>query len=243
MNTTTGLLRSLLMYYGVPGRYGRMRRFYRPFIQPGDVCFDIGAHVGNRIRVFLALGARVVAVEPQPQMMQWLRWLYGRHRRVTLVEAAVGAQTGMATLYVSQRTPTVSTLSVNWITAVQQDPAFAQIRWETAVSVPVLTLDELIARFGRPTFCKLDIEGYEAEALRGLSQPLSALSFEHIPAAASLTAACVTRLAELGTYQFNYAPGESQRLLWPTWQSATALLAALAQLPPGSGDVYAQWQG
>lgn len=243
MNTATGLLRSLLMYYGVPGRYGRMRRFYRPFIQPGDVCFDVGAHVGNRIRVFLALGAQVVAVEPQPQMLKWLRWLYGRHPRVTLVAAAVGAQAGAATLYVSQRTPTVSTLSADWITAVQQEPSFAHVRWDTAVSVPVLTLDELMTQFGRPAFCKLDIEGYEAEALRGLSQPLPALSFEHIPAAASLTAACVARLAELGTYQFNYAPGESQQLLWPAWQSAEALLAALAQLPPGSGDVYAQWQG
>ncbi len=243
MNAPSGLLRSLLLYYGVPGRYGRMRRFYRPFVQPGELCFDVGAHVGNRIRVFLALGAQVIAVEPQPQMMRWLRWLYGRHPRVTLIAAAVGAQAGTATLHISRRTPTVSTLSADWITAVQQDPSFARVRWETAVSVPVLTLDELITRFGRPAFCKLDIEGYEVEALRGLSQPLPALSFEHIPAAAHLTIACTARLAELGTYQFNYAPGESQRLLWPAWQTAEALQVALTQLPPGSGDVYALWQG
>lgn len=243
MNTTFGLLRSLLMYYGVPRRYGRMRRFYRSFIQPGDICFDVGAHVGNRIRVFLALGARVVALEPQPTIMAWLQRLYGRHPRVTLVEAAIGAQAGTAVLRISQRTPTVSTLSPDWIAAVQQDPSFAQVRWETAVTVPVLTLDALITQYGLPAFCKLDIEGYEAEALRGLNQPLPALSFEHIPAAAHLTAACVLRLAELGAYQFNYAPGESHRLLWPAWQGAAALPVALAQLPAGSGDVYALWQG
>lgn len=238
MKAHLGLLRSLLMYYGVPGRYGRMRRFYRQFIQPGDLCFDVGAHVGNRIRVWLALGARVVAVEPQPQMMAWLQRLYGRHPRVTLVAAAVGAAPGQATLHVSSRTPTVSTLSAAWITAVQQDPSFAHVSWDTAVSVPLTTLDELMASYGRPAFCKLDIEGYELEALRGLTQPLPALSFEHIPAAADLTIACLNYLAQLGDYRFNFAPGESHRLLWSAWRTPAELHAALPQLASGSGDVY-----
>lgn len=238
MRTTFGLLRSLLLYYGVPGRYGRMRRFYRQFIQPGDLCFDVGAHVGNRIRVWLALEARVVAVEPQPLMMVWLQRLYGRHQRVTLVPEAVGAAPGQATLHVSGRTPTVSTLSADWMSAVQQDPSFAKVRWETAVSVPLTTLDQLISRFGRPAFCKLDIEGYELEALRGLSQPLPALSFEHIPAVTNLTASCLNYLAELGDYRFNYAPGESHRLLWSEWLTAEAMIGELANLPSGSGDMY-----
>lgn len=240
MRETLGLLRSMLMYYGVPGRYGRMRRFYRPFIQPGDLCFDVGAHVGNRVRVWRGLGARVVAVEPQPQMMAWLRRLYGRSPQVALVASAVGAKVGQATLHVSSRTPTVSTLSANWISAVQQDPSFARVAWDTALTVPLTTLDALIAQYGRPTFCKLDIEGYELEALRGLSQPLPVLSFEHIPTAHDLTAACIDRLAELGAYRFNYAPGESHRLLGTQWLSPEAMRAALPQLPPGSGDVYAQ---
>ncbi len=240
MRKTFGLLRSLLMYYGVPGRYGRMRRFYRPFIQPGDLCFDVGAHVGNRIRVWRGLGARVVAVEPQPQMMAWLQRLYGRSPQVILVSAAVGAKTGQATLHVSSRTPTVSTLSANWISAVQQDPSFARVAWDTVVSVPLTTLDALIAQYGRPAFCKLDIEGYELEALRGLSQPLPVLSFEHIPAAQGLTEACLDRLTDLGAYRFNYAPGESHKLVWAQWLSADELRAALPELPPGSGDVYAR---
>ncbi len=240
MSSSWGVLRSLLMYYGVPGRYGRMRRFYRPFIQPGDLCFDVGAHVGNRIRVWRGLGARVVAVEPQPQMMAWLRRLYGRSAQVALVASAVGAKAGQATLHVSSRTPTVSTLSANWMSAVQQDPSFTGVAWDTAVTVPLTTLDALIAQYGRPAFCKLDIEGYELEALGGLSQPIPAISFEHIPAAQGLTAACVARVAELGAYHFNYSPGESHQLIWATWRHAAEMAAALPQLPPGSGDVYAR---
>lgn len=61
-----GLLRSLVIYYGLPGRARRDRDFYRQFVQPGALVFDVGAHVGNRLRVLRQLGARVVAVKPQP---------------------------------------------------------------------------------------------------------------------------------------------------------------------------------
>jgi FkbM family methyltransferase len=232
-----GLLRSFLMYYAIPGRYGRMRHFYRPFIQPGNLCFDIGAHAGNRIRVWLALGARVVAVEPQPQLMRWLQRLYGRHPRVTLLQTAVAAQSGTATLHISSRTPTVSTLSASWIHSVQQDPSFAWVQWDRAVTVPVVTLDELIEEYGRPTLCKIDIEGYELEALHGLSQAIPTLSFEHIPAA-NLTTACLARLTKLGYREFNYTPGERHQFHFPTWRSATEMMASLGQLPEGSGDIY-----
>jgi FkbM family methyltransferase len=233
-----GLLRSLLTYYAIPGRYGRMRQFYRPFIQPGDRCFDIGAHVGNRIRVWLSLGAQVVAVEPQPHLMRWLQRLYGRHPRVTLLQTAVAAQSGTATLHISSRTPTVSTLSTSWIQSVQQDPSFTWVKWDKTVTVPVVTLDGLIAKYGRPAFCKIDVEGYELEALRGLTHAIPTLSFEHIPAANDLTTACLTRLTELGYKQFNYTPGASHQFYFSPWLSAADIMANLWQLPEGSGDIF-----
>ncbi len=236
-----GIMRSLAMYYGVPGRHGRMRRFYSQFIQPGDLCFDIGAHVGNRLRVWAGLGARVVAVEPQPHLMRWLRRFYGRHPHITLVEQAVGATVGSATLHISRRTPTVTTLSLEWITAVQRDRSFTGVQWDTAVTVPVTTLDELMARYGRPAFCKIDVEGYELEVLRGLSQPIPTLSFEYISAAITIAIDCIERLAELGRYEFNYAPGESHRLQSAHWLSAAEMQAVLMQIDKGSGDLYGRW--
>jgi FkbM family methyltransferase len=219
-----------------------MCRFYRPFIQPDDLCFDIGAHVGNRIRVWLALGARVVAVEPQPHLFRWLQRLYGRHPRVTLLKTAVGsptaAQSGTATLHISSRTPTVSTLSPTWINNVQKDASFAWVKWDKTVDVPVVTLDGLIAAYGRPTHCKIDIEGYELEALHGLSQAIPSLSFEHIAAATDLSHACLSHLSQLGYTQFNYTPGESHHFHSPTWLSAQAMTKQLLQLPEGSGDIY-----
>jgi FkbM family methyltransferase len=236
-----GLLRSIAMYYGVPGRGRRMRNLYGHFIRPGDICFDIGAHVGNRLRVWTGLGAQVVAVEPQPYLMRWLCRLYGRHPHITLLPQAIGAAPGQATMYVSHRTPTVTTLSTSWQTAVQRDPSFATVRWDTAVTVSVTTLDELIARYGRPAFCKIDVEGYELEAVRGLSQPIPALSFEYIAAAREIAIHCIGRLTELGPYEFNYSPGESHRLQSVRWLPAVEMQDVLAQMDSGSGDIYGRW--
>lgn len=236
-----GILRSLAMYYGVPGRYARMRRFYAQFIPPGALCFDIGAHVGNRLRVWSGLGARMVAVEPQPRLMLWLQRLYGGHSRITLLEQAIGAQPGSGTLYISSRTPTVTSMSREWISAVQRDASFSQVAWDKTVTVPVTTLDELIAEYGLPAFCKIDVEGFELEVLRGLSQPVTALSFEYIPAAMAVAVGCIERLEQLGRYEFNYSPGERHELQAPSWLTAAEMKAVLAGLNEGSGDVYARF--
>ena len=107
-----GLARSVSIYYGNPLRSRAHRSFYRQFIDPGDLCFDVGAHVGNHIRTMLKLGARVVAVEPQPRFQWLLHRFYGDNPEVTLVDKALGATPGEAELYVSSRFPTVTTLSV-----------------------------------------------------------------------------------------------------------------------------------
>jgi FkbM family methyltransferase len=129
MHHWQGLLRSLVIYYANPRKLWRMRRFYAQFMQPGDLCFDIGAHVGNRLWVWTVLGARVVGVEPQPLCMHFLRRCYGRRTDITLVEEAVGATPGEQTLWSSARTPTVTTLSTQWIQAVRQIPSFATVQW------------------------------------------------------------------------------------------------------------------
>lgn len=238
-----GVVRSLLMYYGQPWRLPRMRRFYAQFIKPGDLCFDVGAHVGNRLRIWQALGARTIALEPQPHLMRWLQRLYGRQNNIVLLEAAAGAGSGTATLHISSRTPTVTSLSADWISTVQQDPAFSRVRWDRTVNVPVTTLDLLIAEHGAPAFCKIDVEGFELEVLRGLSHALPALSFEYIPATRALAVACIGRIGELGDYTFNYSPGESHRLQSNQWLSPSDMLKVLAGIRAGSGDVYARLAG
>lgn len=241
LDDTLGLLRSLAIYYA-PGRVRRLTRFYAPFIRPGDLCFDVGAHVGNRIAAWTQMEAWVVAVEPQPLLMSWLRRRYGRAPSVTLVEAAVGAAPGRAVLRHDPRNPTVSTLSAEWIAAVGRDPSFGNVHWREADAVEVTTLDALIAAHGCPALCKIDVEGFEAEALRGLSVALPLVSFEFIPAAIDVAHDCLARLGALGTYIYNWFPGESHHWAAAEWQPAAAMAAQLDRLGEGraSGDIFAR---
>jgi FkbM family methyltransferase len=237
-----GFGRSLLIYYGQPWRIAAMRHHYAALIEPGDLVFDIGAHVGNQTRCLAGLGARVVAIEPQPRFATWLRWLFRGDPRVVVVETALGAKSGKASLYPSPRTPTVASLSTDWIASVGSAPSFSRVRWEAPLEVPVTTLDALIEQHGLPRFCKIDVEGFEAEILRGLSRPIALLSFEYVPAAVHIACEAVGLLAALGTYRFNATIGEHRAFCWPTWQEPAAILAWLRQHRPDerSGDVYAR---
>jgi FkbM family methyltransferase len=217
IRTSLGLLRSLAIYYGKPFNRRRLKRFYGQFVKPGDLCFDLGAHLGNRSDAFLRLGAQVVAVEPQPSCVQFLQFWFGKKSSFTLVEQAVGAQEGSLPLHVSALTPTVTTLADRqWQDIIDKDTSFKVI-WDKAIEVPVTTLDQLIASYGLPDFTKFDIENYELEALQGLTQPLPSLSFEYYPATIDRACQCIDRLESLGRYRYNWSFGESQKLNLEEW--------------------------
>jgi FkbM family methyltransferase len=235
-----GLARSLAVYHLVPGRQRRLRRLYRRWLAPGDLVFDIGAHVGNRTRAFAALGCRVVAVEPQPHVAALLRRLVGRRPEVTIVEAAVGPVGGRMQLAVSDRTPTVSTTAAPWRDARSREAGFAGVAWNRQVDVDATTLDELIARFGTPAFVKLDIEGGEPAALDGLTTPVRVVSFEFLGSALDAVERCTRRLAALGGYRFTWSAGESSQLAAETWLDARTLLTRLGEARLEHGDVYAE---
>jgi FkbM family methyltransferase len=241
ISRTAGITRSLLTYYGPVWRRRRMEAFYRQFLHAGDLAFDIGAHAGNRVRVFRRIGARVIAVEPQPDFIAVLRLLYGRDSGVCIEASGVAAEPGQGKLHLSTRTPTVSTFADSWREDVQTDRRFQRIRWDTAISVPLVSLDELIARHGEPQFCKIDVEGFEHEVLSGLRQPLAALSFEYIPVAAAGAIACVERTSALGDYRYRHSRVETHRWASPGWLEPQAMIELLDRLPTDdrSGDVYA----
>jgi FkbM family methyltransferase len=237
-----GFGRSLIIYFGQPWRTRGLDRHYAAFLGPDDLAFDVGAHVGNHTLSFARLGARVVAVEPQPAFAAWLRRLFRDQPRITVVESALAATPGVVELYRSPRTPTVATTSPKWIDKVRASGGFKGIRWSEAIEVPALTLDALIARHGLPRFCKIDVEGYEAHILRGLSQPIPLLSFEYVPAAIDIAFEAMALLAALGPYRFNLTIGERRQWRWPAWQDAESVERWLRALRPHerSGDIYAR---
>ncbi|MGH1477936.1 MAG: FkbM family methyltransferase [Geminicoccales bacterium] len=237
-----GLLRSLVIYYGQPWRTAGLKELYRPFISPGDLAFDIGAHVGNRSRCWANLGAKVVAIEPQADLATWLRYQFKNRDEILVVETALAGEPGLASMHVSPTNPTVTTLSDDWIDNVTKTDGFKDVAWQAPVEVKVTTLDRLIDTHGLPVFCKIDVEGYEAEVLKGLSQPIKALSIEFLPAVIEVALEAVDLLESLGRYQYNVSFGEGMAFDRPDWQSADQMRHWLTQQRGGqrSGDVYAR---
>lgn len=237
-----GLFTSFLIYYGIPFRLLRLRRFYGSFLRPGSLVFDVGAHLGNRVRAFRSLDATVLALEPQQSCEVVLRRLYGGDSQVELVKEAVGSQAGEAELHVSPENPTMSTLSTGFISQITEHYPEQHIRWDRRESVQVSTLDELIGRYGEPDFVKIDVEGFEPQVLQGLSRPIRALSFEFLPAAKEGALECIARLEELGNYEYNYSLGERMRLELEGWCDGAAMRARVDGMRSGepSGDIYAR---
>jgi FkbM family methyltransferase len=232
--------RSFRIYYGDKRRAAAMDRLHANFVRPGDLVLDVGAHVGDRVGSFCRLGARVVAVEPQRAMVMALRLLYGRSKSVAIEAVAVGREPGRARMLVNADNPTVSTVSSAFVEAAREAPGWEAQRWSETIDIEVTTLDVLIAQHGIPTFIKLDVEGFEAEALHGLSQAVRALSFEFTTIQRDVALACIERCSALGYTRFNAALGETQTLVGE-WIAARDVARWLIELPQAanSGDIYA----
>jgi len=242
--TIRGVARSLRIYYGNGERRAAIDRLYGSFVAAGDLAFDIGAHVGDRIAVLRRLGARVVAVEPQPALVKTLKLLYGRDRAVAIEPVAIG-RAGMAKFHLNVDNPTVSTASDAFRKAADGAPGWEGQTWTRTIDVPVITLDMLAARHGAAAFIKIDVEGSESEALAGLTRPSPTLSFEFTTIQRGVAEACVERCAELGYRRYNAALGESHILVHRDWVSAEEITGWLRSLPQSanSGDIYARLPG
>ena len=216
--------------------------FYSQFIKEGDITFDVGANHGNRTEVFLSLGAKVVAFEPQPLCAEDLARRFSKNRNFALVQKALGATVGKGTI--SQcKADTISSMSKEWVESVKNSGRFSEYEWSSSLDIEVSTLDAEIGRFGRPSFLKIDVEGYESEVLSGLSMAIDAISFEFVPEVQANTIKCIELLNRLGDYTFNYSLGESMRLEMPSSVTKDQILEIVRGFSErGSkefGDIYA----
>lgn len=241
LREAAGIARSLAVYRARPSHARGLVRLYRGFVRPGDLVFDVGAHVGDRIAAFRALGARVVALEPNGRLFAVLSALHGRDRDVTLVRAAAGPSSGRSVLRINRRNPTVSTLSDGFVAGAREADGWRDQSWDASAEVEVVALGDLAGRLGPPAFVKIDVEGFEAEALSGLAAAPPALSFEITTMARAAGLAALDRAVALGFDRYRLSLGESHVFHHPGWIEADAMRAMLRDLPASanSGDVYA----
>ncbi len=220
-------------------RHAAQRRFLAGFIGRGDLVFDIGANVGHYTLVARSLGARVVAVEPQAALAAHLARRFRGSDAVEVVHCAVGASPGTATLHKTAQLSEAASLRADARdrSRFARDHPFTQ-----SETVAVVTFEDLIARHGRPDFCKIDVEGHEGAVLAGLRSLVATLSFEFNREYRDDTALCLAQLSALAPYRFNYALGEATELAEPAWLEAPAAESALWSRPDPLlwGDIYAR---
>ena len=236
-----GVIRSRMIYNN-PVKRRRLHRFYRNILRPGDLCFDIGAHIGAQSATWLDLGTRVIAVEPYPRLFKFLESRFHRHPAIRLVQAAVSDQMGQLELHISSIAPTVSTLAdEDWRKTLHDRSSF-DVQWDQRLTTRVVTLQHLIEQYGTPAFIKLDVEDFEWQALMGLQVPVPFLSFEYFSYLPDRSTRCIERLAVLGDYEYNVSYREYFELAYPRWFTREEMLAWIANRDPDahSGDIYAR---
>ena len=213
-----------------------MLNFYSGFLSPGDVVFDVGANVGYYADTFLALGAHVVAVEPNPALCGRLKQIAQRSNLV-IENCALGDKEGTAFFHVCSD-PGLSTLSNEWYEHAKTSPIHGGAHWDEAVEVEVKTLDSLAAKYGVPAFVKIDVEGFEDHVLAGMSFRPNALSFEFHLALVNVALACLNHLRD--GYRFNYCLGLETKFRLASWVDASEIEKALVDVRTNEeyGDVY-----
>jgi FkbM family methyltransferase len=248
------------LYWRVAGKRWIIARekqldFYRrllPELRAGDLIFDIGANEGFKTDLFLRLGARVVAVDPDETNQSILRGKFARFRLVrkpvVIVGKAVSDNIRSETMWIDGPGSAVNTLSQKWATALSANKArhtqgHSGLDFAQQKIVETTTIEQLISAHGIPIFIKIDVEGYELNVIRGLQRPVPYLSFEvNLPEFRLEGLQCIEILGRLtGAGKFNYAVECEQGLALERWLNADEFLPVLRQCADTAIEVF--WKG
>lgn len=239
-----GLLGPARTIYGLTAgrdakRQRRLKRdFFSRLLAPGDLVFDVGANLGSYAEIFASLGARVVALEPNPDCVSHIRRSYPGPL-IDVIGTAVGASAGVATIRLAERSD-MSSMSADWIQAIRAAQGLDEKIWANQITVPVITLNSLIEKYGMPKFIKIDVEGFEESVLSGLSTRPAILSFEFNTNFRDATLRCLRRLKQVEDCSFNFVTGEPFRFELSEWVEFEQICAKIGSLREncGYGDIF-----
>ena len=210
---------------------------YQQYIHHSDLVFDVGAHHGVMTEFFLKCGAKVIAIEPEPDALAILHKKFDGNPNVTIIPFGVASKPGELKLHVPINQKTASSFSSQW----HQRSHLSKFDIVTK-DIEVITLDILIEKYGIPSFTKIDVEGFELEVLNGCNSILPALSLEFTKESLPLIHECLHKLELRGQYYFQYNTNPTYKLSKEKFTSGVELEKALKQHCNkyyGYGDLFA----
>jgi FkbM family methyltransferase len=217
----------------------RVRDFYSKFIKKDDLCFDVGANMGNKVEPMLENNARVIAIEPQEACQKVLKKKF--RNKIELVTKGLGSKEEIKDFYISDSN-TISSFSKDWIDAVKKD-RFKNHEWNTIKKIEIITLDKLIEIYGIPAFIKIDVEGYEVEVLKGLTTPVGMISFEYtVPEQTHKSIECINVIRSNNySIECNFTVGDKMEFVLSKWQNSADFIKTIESpefINTGLGDIY-----
>ena len=206
-------------------------------ISANNLVFDIGANNGNKTDLFLKNNAKVICVEPQPKCVKNLREKYFKNNSVIIINKGLADKSGILELSICTDCHVISTFSNEWKTG-----RFINYKWPETIQIEMITLDSLIQLYGIPKYCKIDVEGFEYQVIKGLSIGIPYLSFEFTIEFISNAEKCIKYLYNIGYKYFNYTKAENPEFIFKEWIPKDKLFDIIIKDSDVNtwGDIYAK---
>ena len=213
-------------------------KLFSEFIMPDDLVIDVGVDLGHYSDIFLSLGAKVVGIEPNPELCGGLAKKY-QNKNYILIPCALGDQKTIRPIHLC-KSHSLSSLSHEYIFSCSRFIA-PKYSWDKSYNVQVMTLTELFDLIsGKPAFIKIDAEGYEPKILQDLNYAVPALCFEFVRGNIESFRDCITRLETLAHYEYNFTLLDGYKYQLDRWQNSGTLIKYIQAIdnPIMWGDIW-----
>jgi len=170
-----------------------------------NLVFDIGANIGNTVRIFIKHSKKVIAFEPNPILKSKLSKMF-EGDNVVIDTRAISNKNGTQILNISSSF-SISTFSDEWI----NNSRFSlNSIWDYPTEVETATLNQIIYEYGVPDYIKIDVEGFEYEIITAFDKflPKTIFSFEWAEEMQEKIKLSINHAYNLGYKSFAYTDGD-----------------------------------
>lgn len=207
--------------------------FYKSIIgEKNLLIFDVGANIGNKAMVLEKLTDKIVLFEPDKRMQKILRARYGGNPKFSIESTALGSKQETREYYVMKDNEAYNTFNPKQLATIREKNDVSTELAQTS------TLDYYIAEYGKPDYIKIDVEGFEEQVIKGLTNRINIISFEaNVPEFREETIGILHYLDNLAAYRYNYSVYGGPLML-KSFTNCSHMIKIVEHSTPQSLEIY-----